>query len=128
MNYKEEILKLHNARYALIKSKKSKSREKEIDEYAEEITKLLKEGFDTLEFDFIIEQLSFLGQAPCLLYDDNGNWAISSDGYCSISLEVADWEGSFFVEKKCWKETPKQALKFYLFSDDDEDEETDEEE
>lgn len=123
MNYKEEILKLHNARYAIIKSKNSKSREKEIDKYTEDITNLLKEGFDTLEFDFIIEQLSFLGEAPCLLYDDNGNWAVSSDAYSSISLEVSDWEGSFFVEKKCWKETPKEALRYFLFNEEDNSEE-----
>jgi hypothetical protein len=129
----ENIIELNKLRYELIHKKNAAWNEetekydydtseddKKIDEYAAEICKLLKENFENLKFEFILEQLANLGDAPSVLYDDNGNWAISGDGFASVSLEIADWEGTFFVEKECWKETPREALRYYLFNDDEE--------
>ena len=132
MENKERIIELNKLRYQLINEQNEAWEESKdsidvvlddkpnrldemIDEYAKEICKLIKKSFDNLEFEFILEQLSNLGDAPCLLYDDNGHWAVSGDGFASVSLEVNDWEGSFFVEKNEWKETPREALRRYVF-------------
>lgn len=89
---------------------------KEIEENAEKIKQLLKKGSHKLPFEFIIEQLTHLGQAPCLLYDDNGHFAVSSDGVSQVSTEEdpADIGITSFVTKDMWKETPREALNYYL--------------
>lgn len=89
----------------------------EILDYENQIIELIKENFNSLELDFIFIQLSHLGQAPNLLYDDNGHWAVTSDGFQSISMEdePKDTELWFHVEAKQWKKTPREALKEYLF-------------
>jgi hypothetical protein len=134
MKNKERINELNKLRYQLINEQneaweESKSKDsidvvldskpnrldEMIDEYAKEIRKLIEKSFENLEFEFIVEQLSNLGDAPCLLYDDNGNWSVSGSGYASVSLEVNDWEGSFFVKKEDWYKTPREALRAYVF-------------
>lgn len=131
LNSAEQEIELMNAfRYSLIKKKNSfwneeseeydkdgynpKDDDQKIDELAVEIEKSIKLYFNELAFDFIVEQLSNLGQAPNLLYDDNSMWAVTSEGFSSVSLEVSDWEGSFFVKKEQWRKTPREALYFYL--------------
>ena len=128
--YQEEIESMNRFRYSIIEKRNSfwdeesgeydkdgydcAEDEKKIDELATEIEKYIKNYFDSLPFDFVIEQLSNLGQAPCLIYDDNGHWAVTGSGYASVSLEVDDWEGSFFVKKNEWKNSPKEALYNYI--------------
>ena len=90
-----------------------------IDQLADEILDLLKKLRDDLPFEFIFDELTKLGQAPCLLYDDNGYFAISASGYCSVNLEPDNWEGSFFVQKNMWKDSIREALNYYLDEDDD---------
>ena len=90
---------------------------KEIDELAEKIVKAIKENKNILEVDFIIESLTHLGHAPNILYDDNGHFAISSDGMQSLPKDLNDTDDisfSCYVEKKYWKKTIRQALIFYL--------------
>ena len=92
----------------------------EIDELAKEIIDLLTKNHDSLPVDFVIESLTHLGYDPSILYDDNGNFAISSGGICSISTEdSADCSLSFFVEKRFWKPTIREALKVYFEDDED---------
>lgn len=90
--------------------------EKKIDELAIEIEKYIKLYHEQLPFEFIMEQLSNLGQAPNLLYDDNGNWAVTSDGFQSVVMgdEPEDVEMQFMIEAKHWKKTPREALLTYL--------------
>lgn len=123
MENKERIVGLSKLRYELIinealdQSLAEKNSQK-IDEYANEIRKLLKENFESLEFEFIFEQLSCLGEAPNLLYDDDGHWTVTSDGFQSVTANGPDdWEGTFFVKKEDWKNTPREALKQYLFEE-----------
>jgi hypothetical protein len=91
----------------------------EVDELAKEILDLLTVNHEDLPVDFIIESLTHLGYDPSILYDDNGNFAISSGGYSSISFEPADCSLSFFVEKRFWKPTIREALKIYFEDDED---------
>lgn len=87
----------------------------EIDKLGDEILLLLKENQDDLPIDFIIESLTKLGDSPSILYDDNGFFAVVTDGFQSISeISPDDTEMSFYVEKANWKPTVREALKFYL--------------
>ena len=96
------------------------SPDKEIDELAVEILDMIKENRNLLPVEFILEELSMLGHAPNLLYDDNGYWAVAYDGYQTVVTEPSDVETSFLVPKKLWKNTIREALNVYL--DDEEDE------
>lgn len=92
---------------------------KEIDELAEQILEYIKSWRHALPFEFIIEELTKLGWAPCLLYDDNGNFAISGEGMQTISAEGVDSQELFhFIEKDMWKPTIREALNYYLDEDD----------
>lgn len=117
---KEKILSLNIERQNLLsKENLLKSEELQIDKYANDILNIIKEDFHNLSFDFIFEQLSYLGHAPNLLYDDNGHWVVTSDGFQSINSEDSpqDVELFFFIEAKYWKDSPMEALKSYIFED-----------
>ena len=90
--------------------------EKEIDSLGDEILTKIKEWRNLLSLEFILDELSNLGQAPNLLYDDNGHFAIASDGFQNVSSEEEpiDMKMSFFVPKESWKKTIREALDFYL--------------
>ena len=90
--------------------------EKEIDSLGDEILAKIKEWGNLLSLEFILDELSNLGQAPNLLYDDNGHFAITSDGFQNVSSEEEpiDMNMSFFVPKESWKKTIREALDFYL--------------
>jgi len=118
------IERLSNRRYEYIEERENSWEEEaghysveenpDIDVLATLILEKLKEWRKNLTFEFIFEELTKLGQAPCLLYDDNGHFAISGDGFCSISEEVQDWAGEVFVKKDQWRKTIREALDYYL--------------
>ena len=119
MEYKFDIIILDNLRYELIEKEQrndaSEEEIKQIDQLSNQIVERIKESFDNLSFEFILDQLSRLGDAPCLLYDDDGHWSITSDGIATISIDgPLDWRGSFSVAKKDWYNTPREALFNYL--------------
>lgn len=93
--------------------------------YDEEIISHLKSNFEFLSFEYIIETLTHLGQAPNVLYDDNGNFAVLSSGYQSVCFgdDPMDAEMTFFVEKKFWFPTMREALNYYLSYEEDSDDE-----
>ena len=88
--------------------------QEKIDDLAEEILKYIKLWKYALPFEFIFEELTRLGWAPCLLYDDNGNFAVSGDGMQSISEDVDDQTFMSFAPKESWKPTIREALDYYL--------------
>lgn len=94
--------------------------DKEADVLAEKIFNTIKENFDELPVDFIIETLTKLGQAPNVIYDDNGNFAVSGDGYQPVVVDDEKISGGFtvFVEAEQWKETIRLALKHYINEQD----------
>ena len=88
-----------------------------VEQYASVIEKYIKKHFDLLDVDIVIESLTHLGHAPNLYYDDNGNFAMTSDGLQSLPRDLDDTDDieiSAFVEKKCWKSTIREAIKQYL--------------
>ncbi len=70
---------------------------KEIDELGIEIKADLKTHFADLPVDFIIESLTMLGEAPNVMYDDNGMFAVSGDGMQPIVYGHQLIEGSLTV-------------------------------
>jgi len=96
---------------------------KEVDELGSEIRSIIIDEQDSLPVDFIIESLTKLGECPSILYDDDGHFAVGSNGYQSIPtdddgevLEIPtdDVSMGFYVEKEKWFPTIREALKFYL--------------
>jgi len=89
---------------------------KEIDELSKEIIHLLFKNESKLDTDCIIQSLTSLGYSPNILYDDNGHFAVISDGIQTVSMddEAVDMDMSFFIEKENWKDTIREALHIYL--------------
>jgi hypothetical protein len=89
---------------------------KEIDVLGKEIKALIKTFIDILPIDFAIESLTMLGDAPNVIYDDNGLFAVTADGFQKVVVGNQKLDGAFtvLVEKKMWKKTIREALKFYL--------------
>lgn len=79
----------------------------------------LSNKFDKLSVDFMLETLTHLGWAPCVIYDDDGNWAISGDGFSNVRMSSKDdFQISNSIEAKFFKPTIRKALKFYLLNND----------
>lgn len=97
--------------------------ENKVDVLAKRIHELLTQNVDTLPFDFMLNQLSRLGFPIAVLNDDNGNWAVVADGYQSATFgdDAMDVDTHFWVSARHWKPTLREALKFFL-EDDEEDE------
>jgi hypothetical protein len=123
--YQNEISRMDIFRYSLINKKETgeknpfgnvEIKDEDIDNLTTEIEKYIKLYFEELPFDFIMEQLSRLGQCPNLLNDDNGHWAVTCDGYQNVVFgdQPEDVETTFYVDAKYWKNTPKEALLNYL--------------
>jgi len=121
---------LSDKRYSFIKMREDSYNEvdnsytynpHEIDMLGDEIMNRLLEWKDDLTFEFIFEHLTKLGQAPNLLYDDDGRFAITGDGFQNVVSgdEADDMEFQFWVEKKHWKKTIREALDHYLLYEED---------
>jgi len=91
------------------------------DELSEKIYALIKKHNLNIPFEFAIEQLTYLGGSPCLLYDDRGHFAVSGDGYASACKdnEPCDMNISHYVEKDMWKKTIREAFDYYLNIDNE---------
>lgn len=99
------------------------------DQIESSIAASLHEHYNEYGVDEIIETLTRFGQAPCLVYDDNGMFAVSSDGYGPhvVGDEVISGSMQVIVNRTMWKKTIREALWFYMtheWSLEDEDEET----
>lgn len=114
-NKRDEFLKIQEESYN-VNSFKYDVIPEEIDILGNEILNKISEYRNDLSIDFIIEQLTKLGQAPNLLYDDDGRFAVTGDGFQSLvaSDEADDVKLHFFVEKRHWKSTIREALYYYL--------------
>jgi len=114
--FRDSLIKKYNERLA------SDDEIEQIDVLADEIVKYIKNHFDFLSFDFIMQQLSYLGWCPNLLNDDNGYWAVTGEGFQNVVIgdEPSNVNLNFFVQAKEWKSTPKEALLYYLTENDNE--------
>lgn len=80
------------------------------------ITQELIQNYEHYPVDFIIETLTKFGQAPNLLYDDNGKFAISCVGMqpAVTGDEQLIGEMIFVTEKDQWFDTIRKALWHHL--------------
>jgi len=126
-NYHDQIQDLNKKRQGFLQiredswnpqTNKYEVSDEEIDKLADQIISLIKEHRNDLAFEFIFEQLTKLGYAPNLLYDDGGHFAIVSDGFQSLpDDEPCDIDMHFFVQSQHWKNSVKEALDYYLDSE-----------
>jgi len=124
MNKQQEITTLSNSRENLLYEQEASWNEdtckydydsKEIDVLGVKIHSMLNEHKEELPVDFIIEELTKLGHAPCLMYDDNGNFAVTGDGFQELSDDdTCDMSIYTFIKKEQWKPTVREALYDYL--------------
>lgn len=89
---------------------------KEIDDLGDEIRKLIESGVKTLDVDFVLETLTKLGDAPQLMYDDNGHFAFSEDCLAPVTFDKFDESVQFtvFIEPDYWFDNIRDALEYYL--------------
>jgi hypothetical protein len=87
-----------------------------IDDLGLQIYDLIYKNINELDFDFMFDQLSYLGHCVNLLNDDNGHWAVTGTGFQNVGYgdKPEDIETQFFIEAKNWKNTPREALLHYL--------------
>lgn len=131
MNNKSKILELNAERNSLLEQVHQLGETKDpqiedelntkIDRLAVKILGIIKQFIDELEFDFVIQQLANLGHCLNLLNDDNGHWAIVSDGtkkvvYGDDPQDDVETHFFFFVEANQWKPTIQEALIEYLIN------------
>jgi hypothetical protein len=97
--------------------------ETKVNALAKRIHDLLTQNVETLPFDFVLEQLARLGFPIAVLNDDNGNWAVVADGYQSAAFgdNAMDVDTHFWVSARHWKPTLREALRFFLEDEEDDD-------
>lgn len=68
--------------------------------------------------DFMLG-ITHFGFAPSLVFDDNGHWAISDEGYQNVPMgdEPEDISLTIFIEAKAWKPTIREAIEYYIEND-----------
>ncbi len=74
---------------------------------------------DTERIDALI-RLAGEGDCPALLNDDNGHWAVTSDGFQTMPRgeEPGDIETAFYVEAGDWFDDPRAAIDEYVRATD----------
>lgn len=97
------------------------SDEQAADAIESKIMKYVRNNFDGYTVDFIIETLTEFGDAPQLVYDDNGMFAVSSHSIGPVVYGNERVEGAMvaLVEKEYWEDSIRKALWNYLCRDDD---------
>ena len=110
---KKEIDNLVKTRSDLLKKSDNV---KQIDKIEGVIRKEFIDNFKDYEVDYILETLTKFGNAPNLIYDDNGLFAVTEDGYQPVVTGKQKIEGAvtIFVEKPQWKKTIREALYYHL--------------
>lgn len=95
---------------------------KEADAIEEKIVKIFRERHEEFECDFILETYTHFGAAPSLIYDDNGMWAVLSEGTQPVVYGDDVFEGHvdmmFFCNKDQWFDTIRGAVTHYLMNRD----------
>ncbi len=61
-----------------------------------------------------LERLADLGYAPCVIYEDNGNWAISDEGVYNVRTDGGDFACSVHGDGDWFRTSPQEAWECYL--------------
>jgi len=83
-----------------------------------EVLLAIKRDLDVYPAEFVIETLTRFGDAPQLVYDDNGMFAVSGTSYSGVVVGRQRLNGviTVSVEKRQWSPTVRGALKKYVHS------------
>lgn len=113
---KMKIRKMVNLRKELYEKN---SEDKEVDRLARRIHKELLKNFRDLNVDLVLQTLDRLGNAPNLVNDDNGRWAVSSDGYQQVVTGTQRLDSTTVIipKRAYWKTTIRAAVLYYLKQD-----------
>ena len=108
----DDIKKMLKARNAMLSAGKEKAADIVESQIMDEFRRSLKK----YDVDFVIETLTKLGGAPNVIYDDNGMFAVTADGYTPAVCGKQRIEGAFslVVKKEQWFGTIRKALQHYI--------------
>lgn len=70
-----------------------------------------------MEFDLAKElvRVTSLGFSPCIIYDDDGSFAVADEGFTTIRMsDEDDFKADLFGEASWFKPTPREAWESYL--------------
>lgn len=111
----QQINKLLNKRDSLLDKDYNN---KEADVIQKQITNVIRKNFNDFPVDFIIETWTRFGSSLNIVYDDNGLFAVTYDGYAPVVTGKQKIQGtiSIYVEKHMWKKTIREALYYFLFA------------
>lgn len=97
---------------------KNLPRNPEVEEYTKQIKDYIIEKYNEMPIEFVIETCTRLGEAPNLLYDDNGNFAVSGIGMQPVVTgdeRIEDENLCSYVESASWWfPTIREAVYNYL--------------
>jgi hypothetical protein len=117
----KQLLELVAKRNALLKKRRTKKNESQVDELAERIWDIIIAYHKGLSIENIIESITSLGGAPSILYDDNGHFTIGEDGSQNLPTFDDDWEtkdttfqAEWWIKPGMWKNTIREALEEYI--------------
>jgi len=111
----KEIKDLISKRYLLLERNEDEECPEEmkiIDNIALEVINKLFENRDNLPVDFILESLTDLGFSPCLIFDDDGHWAVDCNGISTVKSQGVSMINN--VSEKLFKESIREAIKHFL--------------
>lgn len=109
----DNVHRLMQARKALIDNDLVDS--PEADSLMDGIRGCVLEGWMSLTIETIFEALTSIGASPSLLYDDNGMFAVLSEGYQQAYLTGhGNFEGKWLGELDDWKPTVREAVGAYI--------------
>jgi len=92
----------------------------EIDRIADKMVDIFKKQNPDIGYyyppDFVIKCLTRIGQCPSLIYDDNGHFAIGSEGFQNVAItdDPIDLQISFVIPKEAFFDNIHDALMYYL--------------
>lgn len=77
---------------------------------------LIKLKNNEITCDEALSQLSLSGFCPSIISNDNGQWAVVFDGvqFSAVSEFPEDAIASYYIDKKYWKPTVREALVFAI--------------
>ena len=75
----------------------------------------IKKSANRLSIEDLLKDLTNIGYAPSLVYDDNGNWAVVSSEFSWVRMkETSDYSTTIFIKAEEFKPSVREALKKYI--------------
>jgi len=111
---KLEIENLISSRNKLFDKDGEMLDEKKIDEYTNKINELIKKHIDSLDSVFVLEAVTHLGCWPCIIYDDDGHWAVTEENNSPVETTPPYCNNSAITDVKSWKDNIRDAVKYYV--------------